>query len=183
MNRPLALLTLGVVLSLTLLSYVNGSISVDQNFNLCSLGNRAGSPGQVQINVCNNYYYGNGQGPLQYEIKSSNYESYASGGCNGGRCSYPTVVGVSPNSYLILRYSPNYISGLQIIEPDSNGNTQLVWVPYNQINNYQYNLNCNPYYQVCFSQGWNGWNNCGYGQCSAVIVRIAATPFTVNVFF
>lgn len=183
MNRPLVLLTIGFVLSLMLLSTVSGSTSVEQNFFLCNQGNLAGSSGQVQINVCNKY--GSSQGSVQYEVKSSNYVSLATGGCNGGPCSNPTVGGVNANSYLILRFYPNYISGIQIFQPDSNGNIQQVWIPYSYsyygYNYYGYGLNCNPYYQVCYTQSQN---YCNYSQsCSAVMFRIAATPLTVNVFF
>lgn len=179
MNRPLVVLTIGFALSLMLLSTVSGSTSIGQNFYLCNQGDwyHATNSGQVQINVCSKD--GSGQGSVQYVIKY-NDATVGSGGCNGGPCSNPTIGGVNANSYLILRFYPSYISGIQVIEPDSNGNVQQVWVPYNQ-NNYQNILNCNPDYQFCYitSQSY-----CTSAQsCSAVIFRIAATPITVNVFF
>jgi hypothetical protein len=184
MNRPLVFLMMGFVFSLMLLSTVSGSTSVNQYFFLCNNFDwtYAHDPGQVQINVCNNGYgygYGSNQESVKYEIK---YEgtSIVSGGCNGGPCSNPTIANVNTNSYLILRFYPSYISGIQVIEPDGYGHAQPIWVPYNQLY-YQNGLNCNPYYQFCFTQ--SQWS-CSYSQsCSAVIFRIAATPITVNVFF
>lgn len=179
MNRPLVLLTMGFVLSLTLLSTVDGSTSVGENFYLCNEGEwyHARNSGQVQINVCSKD--GSGQGSVQYAIKY-NDATVASGGCNGGPCSNPTVGGVNANSYLILRFYPSYISGIQVIELDSKGNVHQVWVPYDQ-NNYQNSLNCNPYYQFCYTPSQS---YCASSQsCSTVIFRIAATPITINVFF
>ena len=179
MNRPLALLTAGFILSLMLLSTVSGSTSIRQNFYLCNHGDwyTATNSGQMQINICSKD--GSGQGSVQYAIRY-NGATVASGGCNGGPCSNPTVGGVNANSYLILRFYPSYISGIQVIQPDSKGNAQHVWVPYNQ-NNYQNTLNCNPDYQFCYTQSQG---DCTYSQsCSAVIFRIAATPITINVFF
>ena len=176
MNRPLVLVTMSFVFSLMLLSTVSGSTYVDQGFFACSMmGNRAGNSGDVQINLCGNSY---NQGAVQFEIRY-NYVTVVSGGCNGGPCSHPTASGISSDSFMILRFYPGYISGIQVIEPDSNGNIQQIWVPYNQ-NNYQY---CNPYYQFCYTQSWNYWNYCNSQSCSAVAFRIAATPLTVNVFF
>jgi hypothetical protein len=175
MNRPIVLLTMGFILSLMLLSTVNGSTAVDQGFFMCALmSNRAGNSGDVQINLCGNGY---NQGSVEFEIRY-NFVTVATGGCNGGPCSHPTASGIGANSFLILRFYPGYISGLQVIEPDSNGNIQHIWVPYN----YQSATNCNPYYQFCFTQNWNNWNYCS-SSCSAVIFRIAATPITVNVLF
>jgi hypothetical protein len=162
-----------------LLATVSGSTSVKPlNFFLCNQGNwnQARNSGDVQINVCTG---ANGQGNVQFEIKY-NGGSIASGGCNIGPCSSPTVGGIEDNSYIILRFSPSYISGIQVIEPDSNGNAQQVWGPYQ--NSYQ--ANCNPDYQFCYtsqSQSYCG-NFQSYG-CSAVVFRIAATPITINVFF
>ena len=175
MKRPLALLTMGFVLSLMLLSTVTGSTSVRQGFYLCNLGdwNRASDAGEVQINVCSNGY-GSSQTFVQYAIKYGSL-TIAAGGCNGGPCSNPTAVGVNDNAYLVLRFYPSYISGLQVIMSGSNGHAQWVWVPYNQ-NNYQ---DCNPYYDFCYS----GPSSCGYQSCSAVVFRIPCTPLTVNVFF
>ena len=170
---------MGFVLSLMLFSTVSGSTSMQPGF-LCNRGDwrHAGDSGQVQINVCSNAN-GSVQGSVQYEIKY-NYAIIASGGCNGGPCSNPTIGGISDNSYLLLRFYPSYISGIQVMELDSNGNPCTVWIPYDQIS-YQNPLNCNPYYQFCFTQNQN---YCGYSQsCSAVIFRIASTPITVNVFF
>jgi hypothetical protein len=176
MNRTLVALTLGFALSLMLLSTVSASTSVDQGFLMCTLmGNRAGNSGELQINLCGNGY---NQASVQFEIRY-NYVTVITGGCNGGPCSHPTAAGISPNSFLILRFYPGYISGIEVIEPDSNGNIQRIWVPYN----YQYTLNCNPYYQFCFAQNWNYWNYCNSQSCSAVVFRIAATPITVNVLF
>src|SRR5208337_4812291 len=173
MNRPLVFLTMGFVLSLMLLSTVNGSTSVMQGFQLCNQGvwNTATTSGQVQINICTQS--GGGQGSVQYLI-NDNGATVAYGGCNGGPCSYPTISGVNANSYLILHFYPNYISGIQVIEPDNYGIVRQVWVPYN----YQSTL-CNPFYQICYTQS----SYCTSQSCSAVIFRIVATPITVNVFF
>jgi hypothetical protein len=179
MNRSLVLLTMGLALSLTLLSTVNSSAAVADNFYLCNQGDwyHARGSGQVQINICSKD--GSGQGSVQYAIKH-NDATIASGGCNGGPCSNPTAGGVSADSYMILRFYPSSIAGIQVIELDSEGNARQVWVPYNQ-NYYQSNLNCNPYYQYCFTQTQS---YCTYSQsCSAVIFRIATTPITVNIFF
>ncbi len=172
MNRSLVFLTMGFVLSLMLLSTVNGSTSVMQRFQLCNQGvwNTAVSPGQVEINLCSQTGYGQS---VQY-IVNQNGQTVAAGGCNGGPCSYPTISGVDDNSYLILHFYPSYISGIQVIEPDSEGNFHQVWAPYNYQNSF-----CNPYYQICYSQS----NYCWYQSCSAVVFRIVATPITVNVFF
>ena len=180
MNKPLVLLTMGFALSLMLLATVSGSTSVMQNFFLCNQGNwnQARNSGDVQINVCTGAN-GSQQGNVQFEIKS-NGTSIASGGCNIGPCSNPTVTGIQDDSYIILRFSPSYISGIQVIEPDSSGNVQQVWVPYG----YSYQTDCNPYYQFCYtpqSQSYCG-NFQSYG-CSAVAFRIVATPITINVFF
>jgi len=180
MNRPLVLLTMGFALSLMLLATVNGSTSVQQSFFLCNQGdwNQARNSGDVQINVCTGAN-GNQGGNVRFEIKY-NGASIASGGCNIGPCSNPTVGGVEDSSYIILRFSPSYISGIQVIEPDSNGNAQQVWVPYQ--NSYQ--TNCNPAYQFCYtSQSQSYYGNCQSYSCSAVVFRIAATPITINVFF
>jgi hypothetical protein len=182
MNKLLGTLTLGFLLSLTLISTVNGSTSIEQNFALCNLGNwnRASNPGDVQINICNAYT--TWQASVQYEIKARDFAtSVASGGCNGGPCSNPTVGGISPGSYLILRIYPSYISGLQVFEPDHYGHMQQAWFPYSQFS-YQNLLNCNPYYQVCYSPSQYCYNSLGTS-CSVLIFRIAATPFTANVFF
>jgi hypothetical protein len=148
-----------------LLATVSGSTSVMQNFLLCNQGNwsQASNSGDVQINVCTTPS-GNQGGNVQFEIRT-NGATIASGGCNIGPCSNPTVGGIENDSYITLRFSPSYISGIQVIEPDGNGNIQQVWVPYQS-----YQTNCNPYYQFCY----------GY---SAVVFRIVATPITINVFF
>ena len=180
MSRSLVVLTTGFALSLMLLATVSASTSVNQSFFLCNQGNwdLARNPGEVQINVCTGSN-GNQPGSVVYEIKS-NGVSVASGGCNGGPCSNPTQGGIADNSYIILRFSPSSISGLQIIEPDSNGNTQQVWVPYQS----GYQPNCNPYSQFCFSpQSQNYCGNFQSNSCSAAVFRIAATPITINVFF
>ena len=171
MRKALALLTTGVALSLMLLAAVSGSTHVTQNFFLCNQGvwNQASSPGDVQINVCTGANGGQGGGNVQYEIKS-NSAIVASGGCNIGPCSNPTVGGIANNSYIILRFSPSSISGIQVIEPDTNGNVQQVWVPYQ----YSSQLNCNPDYQFCFAPPSEG---------SAVTFTIVDTPITINVFF
>jgi len=177
MNRPLVFLTMGFVLSLMLFANVNGSMYVKQGFFLCNQGNwnQASNPGDLQINVCNS----NGNGAnVVYDVRL-NGVSVASGGCNFGPCSDPTVGGIQDNSYLILRFSPSSISGFQVMEPDSTGSLQQVWVPYQS--SYQ---NCNPYSQFCFAS--QSQSNCGNYQsnsCSAVIFRIVTTPITINVFF
>jgi hypothetical protein len=181
MKKALALLTTGVALALMLLAAVSGSTHVTQNFFLCNQGvwNQASNPGNVQINVCTGANGGQGGGNVQYEIKSNN-SIVASGGCNIGPCSNPTVSGIANNSYIILRFSPSTISGIQVIEPDTNGNLQQVWVPYQ----YSSQLNCNPDYQFCFappSQSYCG--NFQSNDCSAVVFTIVDTPITINVFF
>jgi hypothetical protein len=163
-----------------LLVNVSGSVSVNQNFFLCDQGasNQARNPGDMQINVCTGSN-GNQQGNVVYEIKT-NGASVASGGCNFGPCSDPTQGGIADNSYIVLRFSPSSIYGIQVIELDSNGNAQQVWVPYQS----SYQANCDPYAQFCFSQ--QSQNYCGNFQsnsCSAVVFRIVTTPITINVFF
>ena len=180
MNKPLALLTMGFAISLLLIVAVSGSTTVEQSFFLCNLGNwnQAHTPGEVQINVCTGAD-GNRQGNVQFEIRT-NGASTASGGCNPGPCSNPTAYGIEDDSYIILRFSPASISGIQVIEPDSNGNTQQVWAPYQ--NNYQ--TNCDPTYQFCYTpQGQSYCGNFQSNSCSAVAFRIATTPITINVFF
>jgi len=179
MNKSLVMLTVGVALSLMLLATASAS-SVYQSFFACNQGvwNQASSSGDVQINVCTGTNWSQ-QANVVYGIRT-NGAVVASGGCNPGPCSNPTVGGVQDNSYIILRFSPGYISGLQVIELDSNGNPQQVWVPYQ----YGSQSNCNPYFQFCFSQQSQSY--CGAYQsssCSAVAFRIATTPITINVFF
>ena len=176
MNRHLVLLTMGFALSLMLLASVSASTSVSQNFFLCNQGiwNQASDSGNVQINVCTGAN-GSQQGNVQYQILD-NGVSIASGGCNIGPCSDPTAAGIEDSSYIILRFSPSYISGMQVIEP----NAQQVWVPYQS----SYQPNCNPYSQFCFTQ--QSQNYCGVYQsnsCSAVVFRITTTPITINIFF
>ena len=180
MNRPLVLLATGFALSLMLLATVSGSTLVNQNPLLCNQGNwnQASNPGNVQINVCTGAN-GSQQGNVQFQIRY-NGAYVASGGCNIGPCSNPTASGISDDSYIILRFSPSYISGIQIIEPDSNGNLQQLWVPYQS----SYLASCDPYSQFCFTPQSQSY--CGNFQsdgCSAVVFRIAATPITINVFF
>ena len=176
MNRALVLLTMGFALSLMLVASVSGSTSVNQSFFFCNQGNwyQASGSGDVQINVCTGAYGSQG-GNVQFQIKT-NGVSVASGGCNPGPCSNPTAYGIEDSSYIILRFSPSYIYGMQIIGP----NVQQVWVPYQS----SYQPNCNPYSQFCFTQ--QSQNYCGVYQsnsCSAVVFRIAATPITINIFF
>ena len=171
---------MGFALSLMLLATVSGSTSVMQSFFLCDqgVGNQARNSGDVQINVCPGAN-GSQPGNVRFEIQS-NGASIASGGCNIGPCSNPTAAGIEDNSYIILRFSPSYISGIQVIEPDSNGNIQQVWVPYQ----YNYQTTCNPYYQFCYtSQSQSYCGNFQSNGCSAVVFRIASTPITINVFF
>ncbi len=171
---------MGFALSLMIMATVSGSVSVRQNFFLCNQGNwnQASNPGDVQINVCTGAN-GSQQGNVQYEIKDGN-AFVASGGCNPGPCSDPTVGGVADGSYMILRFSPGYISGIQVIEPDSYGNAQQVWVPYQSSSQ----AGCNPYFQFCYtSQSQSYCGNFQSNSCSGVVFRIAATPITVNVFF
>jgi len=180
MNRSLVLLTMGFALSLMLLANVSGSTVVYQNFIFCNQGNwnQASSSGDVQINVCTGSSGSQG-GNVRFEIRS-NGASVASGGCNLGPCSNPTAGGISDNSYVILRFSPSSISGIQVFEPDSNGNIQQVWVPYQS----SYQTNCDPYYQFCYTQQSQSY--CGNFQsnsCSALDFRIVSTPITINVFF
>jgi hypothetical protein len=180
MNRALVLLATAFALSLMLLANVSGSTSVNQSFFFCNQGNwnQASSSGDVQINVCTGANGSQG-GNVQYEIRT-NGANIASGGCNGGPCSNPTAGGIEDNSYIILRFSPSSISGIQVIEPDSNGNTQQVWVPYQS----SYQTNCNPYYQFCYTpQSQSYCGNFQSNGCSAVAFRIVATPITINVFF
>jgi len=180
MNRHLVLLTMGFALSLMLLASVSGSTTVNQSFFLCNQGvwNQATNSGDVQINVCTGAN-GNQQGNVRFEIKY-NGASIASGGCNFGPCSNPTIGGITDNSYVILRFSPASISGIQVIEPDSNGNAQQVWVPYQ----YSSQPDCNPYYQFCYTpQSQSYCGNFQSNGCSAVVFRITATPVTINVFF
>ena len=189
LNRLLALLTTGILLSLALMVTVNASSPSPLYYNgLCNLGTwyPAAGPGQVQINICNNSWNSN-QGSVQYEIRSSDYsQSLFFGGCNTGPCSKPTATGINPGSYLILRFTQNYVTGIQIFEPDVNGNIQQAWFPYNQFSYNQYGWggypNCNPYYQVCYGQSSNSYY-CPNSSCSALIFRIAATPFTINLFY
>ena len=162
---------MGFTLSLMLLATVSGSTYVKQNF-LCNQGNwnEATSSGDVQINVCTG---ANGQQwNVQYDIKY-NGASVASGGCNLGPCSDPTVGGISNNSYITLRFWPGTISGIQVFEPDMNGNIQQVWVPYY----YGYPANCNPDNQFCFTSP-NQSND-----ASTVTFTIITTPITINIFF
>jgi len=180
MNRSLVLLTMGFALSLMLLATVSGSTSVQQNFFLCNQGvwNQASSPGELQINVCTGTNWTSQQGNVVYQIKVGN-EIVAQGGCNPGPCSDPTESGVADGSYIILRFSPSYISGMQVMEPDSQGNIQQVWVPYQSSSQ----AGCNPYFQFCFTTQSQSY--CGDYQsnsCSAVIFRIDTTPITINVF-
>jgi hypothetical protein len=167
-------------LSLMLLAGVNGSTYVEQNFFLCNQGawNQASNSGDVQINVCTGAN-GSQQTNVGYDIRY-NGGSVASGGCNLGPCSNPTAGGVANYSHIILRFSPSSISGLQVIEPDANGNLQQVWVPYQ----YSSQANCNPDYQFCFTPPSQSY--CGDFQsndCSAVAFTIINTPITINVFF
>ncbi|HKM50611.1 MAG TPA: hypothetical protein VJZ75_05475 [Candidatus Bathyarchaeia archaeon] len=202
MNRSLVLLTMGFVLSVMLISTVSGSTSVNQtSFFACNGGNwnQASNSGNLQINVCTpvtNYNYGGNQPSVQFAVYY-NQASVASGGCSLGPCSNPTAVGVQNNSYLILRFYPGYSfnggSGAQIIEPDSHGNAQQIWLPFNQNSqnflnfqnyyNYPNALSCNPYFQFCFAQSNNYCNNFNSQSCPAMIFRIQATPITINVFF
>ena len=180
MNRPLTLLTVGFALSLMLLTAVSASTSNMQNFFLCNQGiwNQASNSGNVQINVCTGAN-GNQGGNVQFLIQY-NGATVAAGGCNSGPCSNPTVSGVQDDSYIVLRFSPGYISGIQVIEPDSNGNTQHVWIPYQ----YSSQINCNSYYQFCYSpQNQVYCGNYQSNSCSAVVFRIATTPITINVYF
>jgi hypothetical protein len=180
MNRSLVLLTTGFALSLMLLATVSGSVSVQQNFFLCDQGvwNQASNSGDVQINVCTGAN-GSQQGNVVYQIKYGN-AFVAGGGCNSGPCSDPTVGGVADDSYIILRFSPSSISGMQVIEPDSSGVAQQVWVPFQ----YSYQAYCDPYSQFCFtSQSQSYCGNFQSNSCSAVIFRIVTTPITINVFF
>jgi hypothetical protein len=147
---------------------------------LCNQGvwNQASAPGDVQINVCTGVS-GSQQGNVRYEIKSSG-ASVASGGCNIGPCSDPTAGGIADNSYIILRFSPGTVSGIQVIEPDSSGSLRQVWVPYQ----YTSQAYCNPDYQFCYtptSQSYCG--NFQSNSCSAVVFTIVNTPITVNVYF
>jgi hypothetical protein len=183
MTRSLVLVSMAIVVSLMLVATVNGSTSVKQNFYACNQGewNRAVNEGDVQINICttSNGYSSGGQGTVQYQIRYDG-ASVASGGCNIGPCSNPTVVGINPGSYMIMQFYPSYVSSLQVIEPDNSGSIQTVWVPLGQYN-YQNYLNCNPYFQFCYSQNQN---YCSYSSsCSLVTFRIAATPITINVYF
>ena len=186
MNRSLVLLSMALVVSLMMVVSVNGSTSVKQNFISCNGGewNRAFNNGDVQINICTNsngYSNSNGgQGTVNYQIRY-NGTSVASGGCNLGPCSNPTVVGISPGSYMIMQFYPSYVSAMQVIEPDSSGTIQAVWVPLGSGYNYQNYINCNPYYQFCYSQNQN---YCSYStSCSIMTFRISATPITINVYF
>lgn len=163
-----------------LMATVSGSAYAQQNFFLCNQGvwNQASSPGEMQINVCTGANGGQ-QGNVLYEIKT-NGASVASGGCNFGPCSNPTAGGIADNSYIILRFSPGTIAGLQVMEPDSNGNLQQVWVPYQ----YGSLASCDPDYQFCFTQQSQSY--CGYYQsndCSALVFTIINTPITINVYF
>lgn len=180
MKRPFVFLTTSLALSLVLLASVSGSTYVRQNFFSCNQGvwNQASNPGYVQINVCTGAN-GNQQGNVRYEIRS-NGASVASGGCNIGPCSNPTAGGIANNSYITLRFSPGTISGIEVIEPDMNGNLRQVWVPYH----YSSLANCDPDYEFCFTQQSQSY--CGNFQsndCSAVVFTIVSTPITINVFF
>jgi hypothetical protein len=180
MNRPLVLLTVGFALSLMLLGTVSASTNVMQNFFLCNQGewNQASSSGNVQINVCTGAN-GSQQGSVVYEIKSDG-ASVASGGCNFGPCSNPTASGIANNSYIILRFSPSSISGIQVIEPDTSGTLHQAWVPYQ----YSSQLNCDPDYEFCYTpQSQSYCGNFQSNGCSAVVFRIVATPITINVYF
>ena len=193
MNRSLVILTMGFVLSLMLLSSVSGSTSVNQADILSCNGHwyQATTSGNLQINVCTpvtagdtNYSYGNDQS-VQYSV-SYNQASVASGVCgNLGPCSSaynPTVAGVEKNSYLLLRFYPGDIYGMQIIGPDGNGNVQRAWLPYNGGYPGYQTCNPNPDVQFCFAQNYSYCSNAPQG-CSAVVLRIEATPITINVFF
>ena len=163
-----------------LLATVSGSTHVAQNFFLCNQGdwNQANNPGDVQINVCTGAY-SNHQGSVQYDIRH-NGASIASGGCNFGPCSNPTVGGIASGSYIILRFSPGTISGMQVIEQDTSGSLQQVWVPYN----YASQVYCDPSYEFCFTpQNQNYCGNFQSNDCSAVAFTIVNTPITINVFF
>jgi len=171
MNRSLVLITIGFALSLMLLATVNGLTYVRQNFS-CNQGNwdRASNSGDIEINVCTG---ANAQAwNVQYDIKY-NGGSVASGGCNLGPCSDPTAGGISNNSYITLRFWPGTISGIQVFEPDSNGNVQQVWVPYS----YSYQAYCNPDNQFCFTPSSQS------NDASTVAFTIINTPITINVFF
>jgi hypothetical protein len=180
MNRALVLLTMGFALSLMLMAAVSGSTSVNQSFFFCNQGNwyQASGSGDVQINVCTGAYGSQG-GNVQFQIKT-NGVSVASGGCNPGPCSNPTAYGIEDSSYIILRFSPSSISGMQVMEPDSSGIIQQVWVPYQT----SYQTNCDPYYQFCYTpQSQSYCGNFQSNSCSAVAFRIVTTPITINVFF
>jgi len=180
MKGAFAFLATVFALSLMLLATVSGSTSVAQNFFLCNQGNwnQATNSGDVQINVCTGAN-GSQQGNVYYEVRY-NGASVASGGCNFGPCSDPTTGGIANDSYMILRFSPGTISGIQVIEPDMSGNLHQVWVPYQ----YGSQVNCDPDYQFCFtpsSQSYCG--NFQSGDCSAVTFTVITTPITINVFF
>jgi len=180
MNRSLVLLTMAFAMSLMMLATVSGATFVNQNFFLCNQGNwgQATNSGDVQINVCTGAS-GNQGGNVQYQI-IYNGASIASGGCNIGPCSSPTAGGIQDNSYVILRFSPSSISGIQVMEPDSNGNLQQVWVPYQSVSQ----ANCDPFSQFCYTpQSQSYCGNFQSNGCSAVVFRIVATPITINVFF
>ena len=180
MNRYLLLLTTGLALSLMLMANVSGATSVNQSFLSCNQGswNQAANPGDLQINVCTGTN-GSGQGSVTYQIRY-NGADVASGGCTSGPCSNPTAGGISAGSYIVLRFSPSSISGMQILEPDSSGNLQQVWVTYQ----YNYQVNCDPNSQFCFTpQSQSYCGNFQSNSCSAVLFRIAATPITINVYF
>ena len=201
MSRAIVLLTIGFVLSVMLISTVGASTSVSQtNFFACNQGNwnQASGSGNLQINVCTPYtgynYYGSNQPSVQYAVYY-NQQSVVSGGCSLGPCSNPTAVGVLYDSYLILRFYPGYSwnGGAQIIEPDSHGNIQQIWLPFNQNSqnylnyqnywNYPNALSCNPYFQFCFAQSNNYCSSYNSQNCPALIFRVQATPITINVFF
>jgi len=178
MNRLLVPLTIGVVLSLMLSATANASTPV--SFFACNQGiwNQATGTGNLQINICTGSNGGQ-QGNVVYQIMF-NGASVASGGCNIGPCSDPTEGAIQDNSFIILRFSPSSLYGLQVIQLDSAGNPQLTWVPYQSSSQ----ANCNPYSQFCFSQQSQSY--CGAYQsnsCSVAVFRIASTPITINVFF
>ena len=178
MNKLFVPIIIGVVLSLMLTATVNASTPV--SFFACNQGvwNQATGSGNLQINICTGSN-GSQQGNVVYQIMV-NGASVASGGCNIGPCSDPTEGAIQDNSFIILRFSPSYIYGFQVIQLDTNGNPQQTWVAYQNSSQ----PNCNPYSQFCFSQQSQSY--CGTYQsnsCSAVVFRIASTPITINVFF
>ena len=178
MNRSFVFLTVGFALSLMVLATVSGSTYVRQDFLCQSNWTQASNAGDVQINICTGAN-GSHQGNVEYEI-GYNGVSVASGGCNFGPCSDPTVGGIANGSSITLHFSPGTISGIQVMEPDTEGNTQQVWVPYQ----YASQANCDPSNQFCFTpQSQNYCGNFQSNDCSAVTFTIINTPITINVFF